>query len=264
MLTSQKRRYLNESGAAIRLWAVSAVCTLTLFASAAPTSALARTATDKSSSDDGLCISANRDGSACLRCVGQNMTGQATPQGLWLISTLDNARREPFRVKALAVKRSAAGLPLQTSSQIHANTPSFFPPLPATGTAQASDNLVRYYRPGLTEEYSVSREGVRQDFIIDRRPPGEGLVELELAVDGARAMATAQGAQLVLADGGRKIACHRLKAFDQLGKELPARMEVQATNLVVVVFDDANAQYPVRVDPTLSDLNFISLDGTTR
>jgi len=54
------------------------------------------------------------------------------------------------------------------------------------------DKLVRFTRPGLTEEYSVSVDGVRQDFIIESPPltPHPSTLNqsmrVELALSGAR------------------------------------------------------------------------------
>ncbi len=69
---------------------------------------------------------------------------------------------------------------------------------------------------------------------------------------------------------GRKLAYSRLRVTDAAGKELPARIEVQkpsafslqpsAFDLAVVV-NDAEAVYPVRIDPTFSDANWISMGG---
>ena len=42
--------------------------------------------------------------------------------------------------------------------------------LARTGRVSAEDKLVRFTRPGLTEEYSASVDGVRQDFIIESPP----------------------------------------------------------------------------------------------
>ena len=42
--------------------------------------------------------------------------------------------------------------------------------LARTGGVSVEDKLVRFERPGLTEEYSVSVDGVRQDFIIESSP----------------------------------------------------------------------------------------------
>jgi hypothetical protein len=104
---------------------------------------------------------------------------------------------------------------------------------------------VRFTRPGLVEEYSVSMDGVRQDFIIEHPPlnpqllaasersadgstlnqrPGD--LAVRLAVSGARVEPAAGGAQLVLEHSGRKIAYSRLRVTDATGKELTARIEV--------------------------------------
>ena len=86
-------------------------------------------------------------------------------------------------------------------------------------------------------------------------------MRLELEVDGAPAEATPEGARLVLSDGGRKIAYHHVQAVDATGKALLARIEVLSANRLAVVLDDTGAVYPVRIDPTFSDANWISLAG---
>ena len=91
------------------------------------------------------------------------------------------------------------------------------------------------------------------------RPAGR--VRLELEVDGAQAEAMADGARLVLADGGRNMAYNRLKAEDARGKSLKARMEAVSASQLAVVLEDATAEYPVRIDPTFSDANWISFGG---
>src|SRR5437016_5338725 len=53
---------------------------------------------------DGLAVSATPDG-ARLRCVFQRLEGEATPEGLWLTSTVTNAVNDRFRVVATAVGR---------------------------------------------------------------------------------------------------------------------------------------------------------------
>jgi hypothetical protein len=105
--------------------------------------------------------------------------------------------------------------------------------------------LVRFIRPGLVEEYSVSMDGVRQDFVVLEKPAsgpitcplgilppsgGEGWrgsLRIELAVTGAKVEPSAYGAQLLLEKSGRRIACSRLRVSDATGKELPARMDVR-------------------------------------
>ena len=80
-------------------------------------------------------------------------------------------------------------------------------------------------------------------------------------VDGAKAEAMAGGARLVLADRGRELVYNRLKVEDARGRELPAKMEVLSTSRMIVAIDDAAAEYPVRIDPTFSDANWVSLAG---
>jgi len=39
---------------------------------------------------------------------------------------------------------------------------------------EVADKPARFVRPGLTEEYTVSMDGVRQDFVVLERPEGAG------------------------------------------------------------------------------------------
>src|SRR5712691_5277541 len=97
-----------------------------------------------------------------------------------------------------------------------------------TGTVALDGQTARFTRPGLVEEYRVSMDGVRQDFVVLERPAGAGELAVRLAVSGARVEPTDFGAQLVLEKSGRKIAYSRLRVTDATGKELTARMEVLA------------------------------------
>ena len=97
---------------------------------------------------------------------------------------------------------------------------------PAHRHVSLDGQTVRFTRPGLVEEYSVSMDGVRQDFMVLERPAGAGELVVRLAVSGARVEPAAGGAQLVLENSGRKIAYSRLRVTDATGKELTARMEV--------------------------------------
>jgi hypothetical protein len=132
--------------------------------------------------------------------------------------------------------------------------------LAATGRAEVADKLVRFTRPRVTEEYSVSVDGVRQDFVIPERPPGAGDLRVELALTGVRAEAAAYGAKLILEGSGRALAYSRLRATDATGLELRARLEVLPADQLAVRVADGNATYPVRIDPTFSDANWVSLN----
>jgi hypothetical protein len=110
---------------------------------------------------------------------------------------------------------------------------------------------------------------VRQDFIIESPPlnpqrstlnQSVGDLRVELALSGARAEAAAYGARLRLEGSGRALAYSRLQVEDATGRELRARLEVLSDDRLVVSVADANATYPVRIDPTFSDADWVSLN----
>jgi hypothetical protein len=257
---------------------------------------------------DGLSVSATPDG-ARLRCVFQRLEGQATPEGRWLTSTAGKAQGERLRVVAAAVRRatvagrSYTGLPtcrtdfpigsasaaprgagLETGLETCDSKPLevWATKLSRTGTVSVDGQAVRFTRPGLTEEYSVSLEGVRQDFVVLEKPAGEGELRVGLEVNGAQVEAMQGGVRLVLEQSGRKLAYSRLRATDATGRELSARMDVLTSNpesrrhkpeisqslltsaatepSLAVLVNDADAVYPVRIDPTFSDANWVSMN----
>ena len=122
----------------------------------------------KQYSGDGLAVTATAAG-ARLKCAFQRLDARATTEGLWLSSETDAAGGEPFRITAFSLGREQAIV------------------LPASGQVKLSGQTVRFVRPGLTEEYSVGVEGLRQDFVIENRPAGHGPLLLELAIAGAQA-----------------------------------------------------------------------------
>jgi hypothetical protein len=180
---------------------------------------------------DGLAVTPDGDG-ARLHCAFQHLDGEATREGLWLTSTAINSLKDRFRVVATAVgRRPSMEADEVTSLKSHSESgnesePCTGSPIVRTGTVLVEGKLVRFTRPGLVEEYSVSMDGVRQDFLVPERPAGGGDLAVRLAVSGARVEPSAGGAQLVLENCGRKIAYSRLRVTDATGKELTARMEV--------------------------------------
>ncbi|MGA2751360.1 MAG: hypothetical protein ABSG59_21545, partial [Verrucomicrobiota bacterium] len=255
---------------------------------------------------DGLAVTPTESG-ARLHCVFQRLDGEATPQGLWLTSTVTDTVSDRFRITAMAVGRIADGPLTPCLSPSDGEKVADRPgegQLPRTGSVSVCGQTVRFSRPGLTEEYSVSMDGMRQDFIVEEsfgrarlqpsrpsRQSGGDLV-VKLAVTGAKVESAAYGARLVLDNSGRKIAYSRLRVTDATGKQLPARIEVspadeeapgltswsesrylfepaslftpvvtEAQEALAVVVDDADAVYPVRIDPTFSDANWISMGG---
>jgi hypothetical protein len=249
---------------------------------------------------DGLAVTPTESG-ARLHCVFQRLDGEATPEGLWLTSTVSNTVSDRFRVTAMAVGRvgeRGASERQSVEPSLHAPTLPGSHALPDTGTVSIEGQTARFSRPGLTEEYSVSMDGVRQDFIVEQAPasPPAGELVVKLAVNGAQVEPAANGARLVLEKSRRKIAYSRLSVTEATGKELPARMEaveagarlspaaaganwsaessLRAPHLLraaaagdsrapalAVMMNDAEAVYPLRIDPTFSDADWVSMGG---
>lgn len=206
---------------------------------------------------DALAIAATPDG-ARLHCGFQKLVGHATPHGLWLESTTPGGGG--IRLVAQAVNRDYGADEATRYLWLGWDWRSPAMRLADSGTVEVADNLVRFIRPGLIEEYSVSVDGVRQDFVITERPPGAGDLRAELALSGAQAEATAYGVKLTLEGSGRTLAYSRLRATDATGRELSARLEVHSPDCLAVRVADANATYPVRIDPTFSDADWVSLN----
>jgi hypothetical protein len=209
---------------------------------------------------DGLAITPTPEG-ARLKCVFQRLQAEATPQGLWLSSTVTSHAGDRFRVKAVAAGRRAGvegeawsvGASERGAFESESVLPTLFASccdthtlqrinaqrfdatrLSDTGSVQAEGQVVRLVRPGLIEEYSVSLEGVRQDFVVLERPNGEGELAVQLAVSGLIQCGlekAGSGVQLVLRNSGRRIAYGQLRASDATGKPLSASMEVLTPNL---------------------------------
>jgi hypothetical protein len=110
---------------------------------------------------------------------------------------------------------------------------------------------------------------VRQDFIIESPPlnpqrstlnQSVGDLQVELALTGARAEVAAGGARLRLEGSGRALVYSRLRVEDATGRELTARLEVLSADRLAITVADADATYPVRIDPTISDADWVSLN----
>ncbi len=101
---------------------------------------------------DAIGITATENG-ARLRTGFQKLEADATSEGLWLVSTeKDDTSR--LRLRAESIGRGQ----------------DFHTKLLTTGIVSATKKGVTFTRPGLIEKYSVSMDGVRQDFIIDQKP----------------------------------------------------------------------------------------------
>ena len=152
---------------------------------------------EKQYSGDGLSVCAN-EGGARLRCVFQKLDGDITSEGLGLSSTAQPSQGERFRVKASAVGRVTPCAPFENLTANFGfgaqGTARPTTQLTEAGIVKVADKTVRFIRPGLIEEYSVSMDGVRQDFVVLEKPAinlqlsplNSHELRVELSVSGAR------------------------------------------------------------------------------
>jgi hypothetical protein len=184
---------------------------------------------------------------ASVRALLQDLTGEVTSEGLWLSSIADEdvGTSNRFRVRAMGIGRALSG---------------DVRPLAISGEVRATKDAAVFSRPGLVEEYTVSVDGVRQDFLVLDRPAGHaGELQVVLEVTGARSEAASYGVHLTVDATGRELAYSRLEVTDANGRILPARFKADSAERLRVVVDDADAIYPVRIDPTFSDADWFGM-----
>jgi hypothetical protein len=130
----------------------------------------------------------------------------------------------------------------------------------APGTPIAQQNRVEIRRPELVEWYVNSAAGLEQGFTLAERPRGDGSLVLELAVAGARPALRGDAVTFVTGTE-RRLRYGELVANDADGDVLAAHFEVPAGDRLRLVVDDADATYPIAIDPLLTEIADTQLDG---
>lgn len=130
------------------------------------------------------------------------------------------------------------------------------PVSPATPRGRA--NRIVYERGPLTEWYLNGPVGLEQGFTLRRAPErGGGPLTLELSLSGAKPRLESRTG---LSFQGSSLRYQGLFAVDASGKRLPAWLELRRRKVRVLV-DDADARYPVTIDPFLQQAKLIAADA---
>jgi hypothetical protein len=115
-------------------------------------------------------------------------------------------------------------------------------------------NRVTYMRGAVREWYLNGPFGLEQGFTLDRPParnPTGGPLTLSLALGGElQATVDTSGQGLVLSDPGSAevLRYAGLSAYDAVGRDLPAKLDLRGKALLLQV-NDAGARYPLTIDP---------------
>ena len=192
-----------------------------------------------SQSADAHVITKNKDGSVRIPSPMQDVVATLTSQGASIHS--DDEAGENFALLVNALGREKSKL-----TKIK------------PGKISSDEKIARLHRNNLIEEFTTSSAGIRQDFVVPTAPKGKGKLVLELGVLGASVALDDKGAKLIL-KSGRELAYHSLLVTDNTGQSLPAQFVVEDKHLLRIVVDDTGAQYPVRIDPTITDADWFSM-----
>lgn len=107
---------------------------------------------------------------------------------------------------------------------------------------------------GIREWWNNRPTGLEQGWTIAERPAGTGRVELVLSVEGARLQGSS-GVVWLTQPNGSSLGYENLHVTDAQGQALDASLLVSGEQ-IIIAFDDANAVYPVLVDPIVSSAAF--------
>jgi hypothetical protein len=120
-----------------------------------------------------------------------------------------------------------------------------------------SNKLVYHFGKEYSVEYMNDQEGVRQNFIVHRKPFGEGLLSVKLDIETDLIITQPHRDELhfsiqdVLPALKKQMTYNQLKVWDSNHQELIAWMDYSDHQLAIVV-EDRNAVYPLTIDPLSS------------
>ena len=130
---------------------------------------------------------------------------------------------------------------------------------------QATRNRIEYRRGALNEWYVNGPLGLEQGFTLARRPSTRtsGPLTLALRLTGTLRPSLATGAKdldFFFAGQPASIRYGGLAVWDATGRELPARLLLRGSTVLVRV-EDAGARYPLTIDPTFQQGKLTASDG---
>jgi len=174
----------------------------------------------------------------------QALQAEVTMNGAKIISTSKSEGSGEFTIKTTAIGRKGA---IQKTGAV-------------ADYVKRSNNVIIVDRKNITEEYSTSGDGIRQDYVINKKPKGEGRLLLDIAFKETVRTINNECVEIMFSSG-RKLSYHSLKVADAKGKILKAEFEKTKPDLITIAIDDKEAVYPIRIDPTISDADWISIGG---
>lgn len=124
-------------------------------------------------------------------------------------------------------------------------------PFQLKGASSRNANLVYEYMDGKIE-YINNESGLRQNFILTQKPKGQGPLEIEINIKTTLHIKCDRSGLSFYTSGNNPKAVmgyNSLKVWDANKKPLDAHMELRNNQLLALVIEDAQAVYPITVDP---------------
>lgn len=123
---------------------------------------------------------------------------------------------------------------------------------------QVEDARLEWSSDEIAVEYLIGDEGLRQNFILKKRPHGIGPLSLNIAVNSSLCAEeeSATSVAFLAGDGHARHTYSDLKVWDACGSELNASMRwSSAGDILALIVDDRSANYPITIDPVSATAN---------
>lgn len=118
-----------------------------------------------------------------------------------------------------------------------------------TPTEKITDNHLIFAQFGYEIEYLNNKEGMRQNFIIARKPEGNEPLRVKLRVKADNLILSCTNNELIGTQGGLVQYYYKdLKVYDANHRPVEANMQLKGDELALVVYDQI-ATYPLTIDP---------------
>jgi hypothetical protein len=130
---------------------------------------------------------------------------------------------------------------------------------------KADSNKANIKDENISIDYENNEEGMRQDFTINNKPDGSGMLKLVMEIHTKLKMLVGSDALMFKDRSGREVMKYSaLKAYDATGKELRAYFKKSQNNKEFsIIVDEENAQYPIKIDPLSATSNWAATGENT-
>ncbi|MFZ1320774.1 MAG: FG-GAP-like repeat-containing protein, partial [Ignavibacteria bacterium] len=121
------------------------------------------------------------------------------------------------------------------------------------GEFSISKNKAKIENDNMIVDYTNTKEGMRQDFIVKKKPDANKNLELLInAFTDLKLSVNKEAVEFISENRELKMLYSSLKAWDAKGKKLDAYFEKRSDKQFAITVNDKDADYPVTVDPISS------------